>query len=197
MKIKYFAWIKDITNLEQEEINLSKAKNLDELKTYIIEKYPDLKKHMIKEILRFAINQEYVVKNTNLKDYKLGYYSNYYEEDSLYRKNIDLLKSKGANLIKIEPQNISLPNFRKLLDEDMRTDLVKYLNDYGNENLLVKDIKSIIDYNSLDSVTRSTYGQGIFEGIIKDTMSKTDFKLLKEIFLKNCQFLRNISESHC
>lgn len=68
MKIKYFAWIKDITNLEEEEVNLSEAKNLDELKTYIIEKYPDLKKHMIKEILRFAINQEYAVDNTNLND---------------------------------------------------------------------------------------------------------------------------------
>ena len=68
MKIKYFAWIKDITNIEEEEINLNKAKNLDELKTYIIEKYPDLKKHMIKEILRFAINQEYAVSNTNLND---------------------------------------------------------------------------------------------------------------------------------
>ena len=50
MKIKYFAWIKDITNLEEEKINLNEAKNLDELKTYIIEKYPDLKKHMINEI---------------------------------------------------------------------------------------------------------------------------------------------------
>ena len=68
MKIKYFAWIKDITNLEEEEINLNKAKNLDELKIYIIEKYPDLKKHMTKEILRFAINQEYAVNNTNLND---------------------------------------------------------------------------------------------------------------------------------
>ena len=68
MKIKYFAWIKDITNLEEEEINLNEAKNLDELKTYIIKKYPDLKKHMIKEILRFAINQEYSVDNTNLND---------------------------------------------------------------------------------------------------------------------------------
>ena len=68
MKIKYFAWIKDITNLEEEEINLNEAKNLDELKTYIIEKYPDLKKHMIKELLRFAINQEYAVDNTNLND---------------------------------------------------------------------------------------------------------------------------------
>ena len=68
MKIKYFAWIKDITNLEEEEINLNEAKNLDELKTYIIQKYPDLKKHMIKEILRFAINQEYAVNNTNLNE---------------------------------------------------------------------------------------------------------------------------------
>ena len=68
MKIKYFAWIKDITNLEEEEINLNQAKNLDELKTYIIKKYPDLKKHMIKEILRFAINQEYAVDNTNLNN---------------------------------------------------------------------------------------------------------------------------------
>ena len=68
MKIKYFAWIKDITNLEEEEINLNEAKNLDELKTYIIEKYPDLKKHMIKEVLRFAINQEYAVNNTDLND---------------------------------------------------------------------------------------------------------------------------------
>ena len=68
MKIKYFAWIKDITNLEEEEINLNQAKNLNELKTYIIEKYPDLKKHMIKEILRFAINQEYAVNNTNLNE---------------------------------------------------------------------------------------------------------------------------------
>ena len=35
MKIKYFAWIKDITNLEEEEIDLNEAKNLDELKTFI------------------------------------------------------------------------------------------------------------------------------------------------------------------
>ena len=68
MIIKYFAWIKDITNLEEEEIKVNEAKSLDELKTYIIEKYPDLKKHMIKEILRFAINQEYAVDNTNLKE---------------------------------------------------------------------------------------------------------------------------------
>ena len=66
MKIKYFAWIKDITNHEEEEINSEKIKNLDELKTFIIKKYPDLKKHLDKEILRFAVNQEYIINNIKL-----------------------------------------------------------------------------------------------------------------------------------
>ena len=66
MKIKYFAWIKDITNNADEEINSEKIKNLDDLKTFIIKKYPDLEKHFDKEILRFAVNQEYIVKNIDL-----------------------------------------------------------------------------------------------------------------------------------
>ena len=66
MKIKYFAWIKDITNVEEEVINSIQIKNLDEFKTYIVKKYPDLKKHMDKEILRFAVNQEYITKSTTL-----------------------------------------------------------------------------------------------------------------------------------
>ena len=66
MKIKYFAWIKEITSSEEEEINSSKIKDLDQLKFFIITKYPDLKKHLNKEILRFAVNQEYVVENIDL-----------------------------------------------------------------------------------------------------------------------------------
>tara|TARA_B110000014_G_C19786427_1_gene408746 strand:+ start:372 stop:617 length:246 start_codon:yes stop_codon:yes gene_type:complete len=66
MKIKYFAWIKDITNHEEEEINSEKINNLDELKVFIIKKYPDLKKHLDKEILRFAVNQEYIINNIKL-----------------------------------------------------------------------------------------------------------------------------------
>jgi molybdopterin synthase sulfur carrier subunit len=66
MKIKYFAWIKDITNNEDEEINTEKINDLDDLKAFIIKKYPDLKKHFDKEILIFAVNQEYIIKNINL-----------------------------------------------------------------------------------------------------------------------------------
>ena len=47
MKIKYFAWIK-------------------ELKKILLIKYPGLQKHFDQEILRFAVNQEYVVDNIDL-----------------------------------------------------------------------------------------------------------------------------------
>ena len=67
MKIIYFAWIKDITNFPEELLDSNKIKNLDNLKKYIISKYPDLKKHLDQEILRFAVNQEYVVENIDLK----------------------------------------------------------------------------------------------------------------------------------
>ena len=67
MKIKYFAWIKEITNYEEEHIDSNEINNLDKLKIFIISKYPDLKKHLDQEILRFAVNQEYVVENIDLK----------------------------------------------------------------------------------------------------------------------------------
>ena len=63
MKIKYFAWIKDITRNDEEEINTKEIDNLDKLQSFLMIKYPDLKKHFNKEILRFAVNQEYVFEN--------------------------------------------------------------------------------------------------------------------------------------
>ena len=66
MKIKYFAWIKDFTDCEEEEISSKKIKNLDELKAFIKKKYPSLIKYLDKEILRFAVNQEYTITNINL-----------------------------------------------------------------------------------------------------------------------------------
>ena len=67
MKIKYFAWIKDITINEEEQIDSKEINSLNKLKKFIISKYPELKKHLDQEILRFAVNQEYVVENIDLK----------------------------------------------------------------------------------------------------------------------------------
>ena len=93
--------------------------------------------------------------NSSLKNKKLGYYSNYYKNDSIYKLNIDLLKNYGAELYELNPKSVQLNDFRKLLDEDMRRDLVIYLEDYGNTRLEVKDVASIIEFNSLDSSKNS------------------------------------------
>ena len=119
------------------------------------------------------------VLNFNPTLQKIGYYSNFYENDIMYKDAIDFLIKKDIEMIEINAPRVDLSGFVKILDEDMRVDLEKYFLNYGNDNLEVNDIKSIIDYNNLDSIERSPYGQSIFRKIIKDTMSKKDFLKLK------------------
>ena len=66
MKIKYFAWIKDITNKDYDELNKNCPNNIEELKFLLSVKYPDLEKHLTNNILWFAINMEYISINQDL-----------------------------------------------------------------------------------------------------------------------------------
>ena len=66
MKIKYFAWLKDITNSESETCDNMDITDINELKKYIVKKYPDLKKHIDQDVLRIAVNYEYIVENISL-----------------------------------------------------------------------------------------------------------------------------------
>ena len=66
MKIKYFAWIKEITNKDFDLIKNNYPKNIYELKKFLYKSYPELEKHIKKDILRYAINMEYVSTNQNL-----------------------------------------------------------------------------------------------------------------------------------
>ena len=68
MKILYFAWLKDKTGISEEIINKSFIKDTDSLLKFISKKHPKLKKFINnKDILRIAVNLNYVVKNTKLK----------------------------------------------------------------------------------------------------------------------------------
>ena len=67
MRIRYFAWIKDITNKDDDIIDINHPKNIQELKEHLENTYPELKKHFLLDVLRFAVNQEYVSENLNLK----------------------------------------------------------------------------------------------------------------------------------
>ena len=66
MKIKYFAWIKDITNKDYDELSKNCPNNIEELKLLLIQTYPELEKHISNNILRYAINMEYTSINQNL-----------------------------------------------------------------------------------------------------------------------------------
>ena len=67
MRIRYFAWIKDITNKDDDIIDTNHPKTIQELKKHLENLYPELKKHFLQYVLRFAVNQEYVSENLNLK----------------------------------------------------------------------------------------------------------------------------------
>ena len=129
-----------------------------------------------KENLDIQIND---VLNFDPSLQKIGYYSNFYENDIMYKDAIDFLIEKGIEMIEISAPKVDLSGFVKILDEDMRKDLKDYFLKYGNDDLSVSDIKSIIDYNNLDSIERSPYGQSIFKKIIRDSMPKDDFLKLK------------------
>ena len=68
MKIKYFAWIRELTKNDEEYLDSNEIQNLKELKQFLSAKYPTLQKHFDQEILRFAVNQEYVVENISLDE---------------------------------------------------------------------------------------------------------------------------------
>ena len=139
----------------------------------------------------YDIRLEEVVDN-KLEEYTIGYYKSFYDRDSLYKNAIDFLIEEGVELQVIEAPQIRLEGFAKILDEDMRNDLRSYLFFYGDKNLKVEDISSIIKHNEMDSIERAPYGQGIFKKIIQDTMSINDFENLKfELMTKGNEFFDN------
>ena len=72
MIIKYFAWLKNITNTEEEKIDDKNITDVKTLKEFLLKKYPQLGKYMKKEddFIRVAINLEYITTNEpiNSKD---------------------------------------------------------------------------------------------------------------------------------
>ena len=67
MIVKYFAWLKNITNCEEEIIDNKEIVDVETLKKFLINKYPKLKKYMKNDdIIRVAINLEYIVTNKSI-----------------------------------------------------------------------------------------------------------------------------------
>ena len=68
MIIKYFAWIKNITNTEEEIVNNLEINHVKKLKKFLSKKYPKLKKHFQqKGMIQIAINLKYTRDNKTIK----------------------------------------------------------------------------------------------------------------------------------
>ena len=69
MKIKYFAWLKDITNTSSEKISNKNISDIKSLKKYLCQKYPKFKDYFIKDqVIRVAVNLEYTTKNIKISN---------------------------------------------------------------------------------------------------------------------------------
>ena len=51
MKIKYFSWLKKITKIDEENISDINIKDIEILKNYLCEIYPELRNILNKKIL--------------------------------------------------------------------------------------------------------------------------------------------------
>ncbi|WP_299334231.1 amidase family protein [uncultured Psychroserpens sp.] len=106
-------------------------------------------------------------------------------EDQLYVNAIEVLKAQGAEIIEIEAADIGLPGFLRLLNLDMKVDLVTYLKNYGNPNLEYSSIEDIMDFNRKDSLNVMPYGQKLFQGVSDDSATEAEFAKIKSTLKTN------------
>ncbi|MGM0390526.1 MAG: amidase family protein [Bacteroidota bacterium] len=100
-------------------------------------------------------------------------------EDSLYVAALNDLRKAGAEIIEFEPEEVNLPNFRRLLNLDMKNDLPEYFENYGGD-VAFKSVQDVVIYNKKDSTLRAPYGQGLFFGILEDSATKEEFAAIKD-----------------
>jgi amidase len=106
-------------------------------------------------------------------------------EDTLYVNALAVLKQQGAEVIEIDEEEIGLPNFRRLLNLDMKKDLPEYITHFADKSVPVKTVEDVIAFNNQDSIKRAPYGQRLFEGIVADESTEETFLAIKDTLRAN------------
>ena len=83
-------------------------------------------------------------------------------KDSIYKLNVEKIVSLGGIAIEFEPVSINFDGFGDLLSADMMIDLPNYLNKYVPDDITLRTMKEIVEYNKQDSLKRIPYGQARF-----------------------------------
>lgn len=131
-----------------------------------------------------------------LKGKRFGIFKAYLS-NPIYQKTIDKLKSQGVEIIEIEPQNVNFNGFVTFLNADMKVDLPKYLKSHSSVYDSFKTVDDIVVFNKQQASQRIPYGQALFEGIVAETISASDFETLKMRFLnESISFFETPMKTH-
>ena len=106
-------------------------------------------------------------------------------DNPLYAEAVDIIKKNGGEVLTVDPKNVDLPDFIRLLNLDMKTDLPQYFKAHTNFDLPFDGVQSIIDFNTLDSLKRAPYGQKLFKGIVADEATTEEFEAIKATLKAN------------
>ncbi|WP_081211517.1 amidase family protein [Salegentibacter sediminis] len=123
------------------------------------------------------------LENASLKGKRFGAIKGLMD-DSLYVQAVEDLRKAGAEVVEYEAEEVQLPNFVRLLNLDMKTDLPEYFDKYGG-NTGFSSVEDLVKFNIEDSTLRMPYGQALFEGILQDSASKEDFAAIKDTLSRN------------
>ncbi|TBV27524.1 amidase [Meridianimaribacter sp. CL38] len=115
-------------------------------------------------------------------------------EDSLYVNALSVLKAQGAEIIEIEEEEVELPDFIRLLNLDMKADLPTYLSTSANANVGVSSVQNVIEFNKKDSINTMPYGQKLFEGIVADSATDSEFESIKATLKTNGKLYFDVSK---
>ena len=119
------------------------------------------------------------MQNFESSDLKIGFSSRYLS-DSLFISTVNDLESIGINNISYTSSNSSLPYFRGILTSDMKRDLPKYIDQFANKNIVVRNVSDIVKFNNTDTITHAPYNQYIFNEIVNDKVSDIELEEMKK-----------------
>ena len=119
------------------------------------------------------------LKNGEIKGLRFGVLKDFLS-DSIYKLNVDRIKTLGGVIVEFEAEKIKLDGFSTLLDADMKVDLANYLARYASKEIKFRSVSDIIDFNKQDTSVRIPYGQARFEGILADKTSNEELMKLRE-----------------
>jgi len=105
--------------------------------------------------------------------------------DSIYKLNVEKIAALGADTVHLSFQNTDISGFLNLLNADMKADMVHYIKDYASDIVPFKTMADLVAFNRTDSATAMPYGQGLFEGVVNETVTGEELVAMRKRIREN------------